>query len=739
MDTKTTKKGFNPFGNNNTSEQMETFTQIENNEYSLEKKNIDTKEIPNNNQIKRFSFQFSKKITDKTNTKPFVLDKDIDDNDADIIFSNNIKIETVTIPVPVIKKSFSFNKNKSITENNKTKKFFFGKDSLKNINDEEQIKLIEENEIINNSSLKENINKEELLVKEKLLTKEESTQSNLEKILPAKKLFSFNKDKLNSDKNTQKFSFGKKSLANINDEEQINSLQEQELNKNEHINSSISLEQNNIADSISEEEAKVMGISKNKFQRVKAIDEKEDIHITSITKPVESLQLEEIEEHNIISSYNYDGINVHDLEQTGIMTIEALKSASNKSEQQETLVKKETNNLDEPVIKLTKEEISLQNKAKFKVLKEKVNMIRLKEIFELIGASGREDKLKNKWKMPWGDNVSLKGQGWYNHNRGGKGPMSGAGGAISFVQYMIASEEHLDIITDEQTKNIVFKRAVRWLAEQFGEVADDSEILATANDMKREGKKVYIAPIKLDDKHLEWVIKYLNEERNIPNWLIDKQILEGNLYAGVPDFVEDFKLKKLNLSKENYPHAATYCIFSTKYTAECRCIDDNGFDGSGTKALATGSEKNLFGFTVLPSKKMENVVITLVESSIDALSYHALYPDQVCISTAGVDNTILATNIAKESLENGWQLNLSYDNDNAGNASSIIFKEELIKMIGNEKYQEYVINEQLIRTKPPKEKDWNEYLVKHISQEELEIIYKEKISIPKKSTKKTKN
>jgi hypothetical protein len=57
-----------------------------------------------------------------------------------------------------------------------------------------------------------------------------------------------------------------------------------------------------------------------------------------------------------------------------------------------------------------------KKKAAFKALAEKVDTIKLREVFEMVGAHNNEDKIRNKWKMPWGDNVSLKGQQWYNHN-----------------------------------------------------------------------------------------------------------------------------------------------------------------------------------------------------------------------------------------------------------------------------------------------------------------------------------
>lgn len=370
-----------------------------------------------------------------------------------------------------------------------------------------------------------------------------------------------------------------------------------------------------------------------------------------------------------------------------------------------------------------------KKKAAFRALAEKVDTIKLKEVFEMVGAHNNEDKIRSKWKMPWGDNVSLKGQQWYNHNGS-----NGGWGAVSFAKYVYASENHLDLKAEEN-QYALYKAAVNMLAEYFGEQVDNDEIMAKVEDLKKEEKQGYLPPTKLSDEHLNKVIDYLHQERNIPLWVINKQIEAGKLFAGVPDWVVN-RLKRANVSVDNAPDSATYCIFATKYTAECRCIADETFENAvSPKGFASGSEKKLYGFTVVPDRKSETPIVAATEASIDAMSYQALYPDRFVISTGGADNFTLLSKLALETIENGWSFHVAYDNDHAGENDYENLTKFLIQELGEEKVNELISTGFYVRDVPEKEKDWNKFLQDHVTIEQLDNIYANYVEEGKKAKK----
>lgn len=372
-----------------------------------------------------------------------------------------------------------------------------------------------------------------------------------------------------------------------------------------------------------------------------------------------------------------------------------------------------------------------RKKAAFKALAEKVDTIKLKEVFEMVGAHNNEDKIRSKWKMPWGDNVSLKGQQWYNHNGS-----NGGWGAVSFAKYAYASENHLDLKAEENQIPL-YRAAVNMLADYFGEQVDNDEIMAKVEDLKKEEKQGYLPPAKLSDDYLNKVIDYLHQERNLPLWLINKQIEAGKLYAGVPDWVAN-KLRRANTSVENAPDSATYCIFATKYTAECRCISDETFENAvSPKGFASGSEKKLYGFTVVPDRKSDTPIVAVTEASIDAMSYHSLYPDRFVISTGGADNFTLLSKLALETIENNWAFHCAYDNDHAGDNDYQNLIKFLTEELGEEKVKELIETNMFVRDIPPQEKDWNKYIQDHVQVEELDNIYTNYVDEGKK-TKKAK-
>ncbi len=366
-----------------------------------------------------------------------------------------------------------------------------------------------------------------------------------------------------------------------------------------------------------------------------------------------------------------------------------------------------------------------QKRLEFMALREKVRDIKLTEILKAIGAHNNEDKIRNKWKMPWGDNISINGQQWYNHNA--TTSFKGSRGALSFVKYFMAIEHGYDLDDVLQARKAE-NRGVYWLAEQFDEQIDKADIMAARENAEYSIKKPYVPPVVLEH-YLPKIKEYLMKERSIPEWLIDKQVKAGKLYASMPSqFINSSHWehgKQIRNKKDlhNLNDNEIYCIFKSgddkMGAAECRCILDNS--ANMTKGFSEGSHKKLFGFLVVAEPGFEIKEIALTEAAIDALSYQALHPYASVISTGGTDNPDFIMKIAQEVLDNpNFNLVMAFDADNAGDNCALGILEQLKKIIGDEKIQEYLDSGKLSRRRSPVGKDWNDYL-KTKQQHELYV------------------
>lgn len=372
-----------------------------------------------------------------------------------------------------------------------------------------------------------------------------------------------------------------------------------------------------------------------------------------------------------------------------------------------------------------------EKKIAFNALKEKVKYIKLSEIAKFIGASNREDKIKNKWKMPWGHNVSIQGQQWFNHNsdsslRGGKD-------AISFAKYIAGQEFGLNLDDKKDAWKAEIK-GVEWLADSFGAEIDKSDILVAKESYFEKEKKIYSPPKNLlhyQDK----VIDYLHNHRKLPLWIINKQIDAGKLYAGIP---KNFEFKNIydnfgkRISKERDLKELTndeiYCIFKSGDdklgAAECRCIKDENQLGF-TKGFSEGSEKKYSGFLVVGETGFDIKEIAITESAIDSLSYQVLYPWAHTISCGGTDNPDFMLRIISEVLEHPiYKISIALDNDSAGEHSYQYLLEQLTIKYSKEKMDEFFSSGKISRKIPPSEKDWNKYLTTLSNEEILNFYYK---------------
>ena len=212
----------------------------------------------------------------------------------------------------------------------------------------------------------------------------------------------------------------------------------------------------------------------------------------------------------------------------------------------------------------------------------RVRSIDLGHVLEVTGAvKDRFDKAK--WHTSKGT-ISISGPKFMNWSEG-----SGGGGAIDLAMHL---------------KNFDFKTAVLWLDTVF-----PVSPLHTS-PTRRTTQSILTLP-KKDTTKTAHVTQYLVEIRSLPRSLIMLLTHSGTLYADTKS-----NAVFLLLGKEK-----------TVVGAELRGTTHTPFRG-----MAQGSRKNL-GFFCVQNHHTNKVV--LVESAIDAISFYALYPRCLAISTSG--------------------------------------------------------------------------------------------------------
>ena len=277
----------------------------------------------------------------------------------------------------------------------------------------------------------------------------------------------------------------------------------------------------------------------------------------------------------------------------------------------------------------------------FESIKQKANLVRsinLGQVLEVCGA-GKDKFDKAKWHTPKGT-ICICGPKFMNWSQG-----IGGGGAIDLVMHL---------------KNFDFKTAVLWLDTVFS----DRHMQAPSNKM--QPKPILQLP-KKDSTKISHIINYLVKIRSIPLPLIRSLIHSGKIYAdtkGNAVFLLLGKEKKV-------------------VGAELR-----GTNHTPWRGMAQGSRKSL-GFFRVKSRYPDKLV--LLGSPIDAISFFALYPNCMAISTSGA-----SPNPAwlKYFINTEYEIYCGFDSDETGEKVA----EKMITLYPAIK-----------RLRPPKH-DWNDVL-----------------------------
>ena len=268
------------------------------------------------------------------------------------------------------------------------------------------------------------------------------------------------------------------------------------------------------------------------------------------------------------------------------------------------------------------------------------------------GIQDRHDR--QKWQTSYGSvwlGTGNSSQKFFDHTAG-----VGGGGAIDLVQYILQMD---------------FKNAVQWLHENFGTSYEAvTQTVPVAQPILVTG---FQEPTRAP-QFLAHVLAYLSAERAIPTSHINELVKQGKIFAD---------------SKRN---AIFLCAFDGKITgAEIR-----GTSSQAYKGMSPGSQRGAGFFTVSHPKPMRLVV---VESAIDALSYHALHPQEAAliVSTAGVMPDCQKL-LELAELRGPSEIAIAYDYDGAGENNA----EKLIASLTHSGLR--------IHRERPQDKDWNDDL-----------------------------
>lgn len=280
----------------------------------------------------------------------------------------------------------------------------------------------------------------------------------------------------------------------------------------------------------------------------------------------------------------------------------------------------------------------------FKDIRDNADFVRHIDLIEILKqqAAVRDNHDEAKWHTCQGV-LSVTGQKFMNWTQ-----CVGGGGAIDLIMHL---------------KEWDFKRAVSWLFENLPSYAACSPEYVSSKTTK---ERTFILPER-ENPNLPKVIDYLRYARCIPAALVNMLIRSGKLYAdqrGNAVFLLLGKEKKV-------------------VGAELRGTTDSRW-----RAMAYGSKKGLGAFYV---KSQNTKKIVLCESAIDALSYFALHPDCMAVSTSGANSNPawLSLFIAK-----GFEIYCGFDNDEAGERTA----KKMINLYP------------MVRRLRPAKHDWNDVL-----------------------------
>lgn len=280
---------------------------------------------------------------------------------------------------------------------------------------------------------------------------------------------------------------------------------------------------------------------------------------------------------------------------------------------------------------------------------QRLREVPLQSVLEGFGAVRDPKDPKRNWRVA-GSRITVTGERWFDHNA-----ERGGGGALDLTLYLQGSDHRRP--TGQQLREAALwlgatERAVRVAAVQVD--ARPTALVATAPTQE---------PPVPDESRLPRVRWYLNVKRGVPEALVDRAIDKGFLFAdqraNVVFRLRDETGKEIGFEKRGTFDKPFHSVYGEKGLF---------FLGNGNASKAA-----------------------FVESGIEALSYKALHPDALVISTTG--NAIERPHlVAERLLARGVQVVAAFNADKDGDRFANRFSERLGSKVERHR---------------PEEKDWN--------------------------------
>lgn len=308
----------------------------------------------------------------------------------------------------------------------------------------------------------------------------------------------------------------------------------------------------------------------------------------------------------------------------------------------------------------------------------------LEELASLLGGSDYEDGTAHKWKfretfMTENIHIDNEENQWKSWNSDGGGK-----GAISLMTYYLMCKDGEDYSIKDLRKSYRFEAAKQILSYMDGGAVSFEK----RNKLHAE---VFTMPYILEAKNPH-VKDYLCEKRQLPKWVVQKQMNAGFLFAGYPAHWKEIPKLKTPEFMSNDVVWATFLTVSGQ-AAEMRGIARSDHNA---KILAKGSEKDLGGFLTKAEPKYNEFMVCSFEAAIDSLSYHAIYPGRITQSCMGTEYKLAAKAAAEILAVTAVKTKHSccFDNDFAGIKATIRYFHHLKTLMRDEDAYEQMIEKQ---------------------------------------------
>lgn len=276
---------------------------------------------------------------------------------------------------------------------------------------------------------------------------------------------------------------------------------------------------------------------------------------------------------------------------------------------------------------------------------QRIRSLPLESVLEGFGAQRDPKDPKHNWKVG-GNRITVTADKFFDHNA-----EKGGGGALDLALHLMGRDCKQPSAKD-------FRAAAQWLG-----AVDQAAVSAAVHFAEKspavESAGAPLQPPVPDPARLSRVRWYLIAQRSIPEALVDRVIAKGLVFADDKANVV-FRLRDESLTEVGFEKRGTY---------------DKPYHG-------VVGDKGLFIVGSGASK-----VAAFVESGIEALSYKALHPAALVLSTTG--NAVdLPEKMGRLLLNRGFKVLAAFNADHDGDRFAERLGEHLDHAVGRHRPDE---------------------------------------------------